>query len=73
MNYAARITVRQNTRTGRTVAGFASSLPRLGTEWRDVANFGRWFGGQMSYRPFKTALAQARDLAEYYSNLATGK
>jgi hypothetical protein len=73
MNYAARITVRQNTRTGRTVAGFASSLPRLGAEWRDVANFGRWFGCQMSYRPFRSTMAEAKDLAEYYSNLASGK
>lgn len=73
MNFAARIAVRQNKLTGRTVAGFASSLPRLGTEWRDVANFGRWFGGQMGYRPFKAAMAQARDLAEYYSDLASGK
>lgn len=73
MNYAARITVRQNTRTGRTVAGFASNLPRLGAEWRDVANFGRWFGGQMNYAPFKSAMAKAKDLAEYYNDLAAGK
>ena len=73
MNFAARIAVRQNTRTGRTVAGFASSLPRLGPEWRDVANFGRWFGGQMDYRPFKAAMAKAQDMAQYYSDLAAGK
>lgn len=73
MNFAPRITVRQNTRTGRTVAGFASNLPRLGNEWRDVANFGRWFGCQMSYRPFNSAMTKARDLAQYYSDLASGK
>ena len=71
--FAARITVRQNTRTGRTLAGFASQLPRLGPEWRDVASFGRWFGGQMSYRPFDRAMNRARDLADYYSALAAGK
>lgn len=71
--FAARITVRQNTRTGRTLAGFASQLPRLGADWRDVANFGKWFGGQMRYRPFRRALGEARDLADYYSALAAGK
>lgn len=73
MNFAARITVRQNTRTGQTLAGFASNLPRPGNEWRDVANFGRWFGSQMSYRPFKEAMTKARDLARYYSDLAAAK
>ena len=73
MNFAARITVRQNTRTGRTLAGFASALPRLGTEWRDVANFGRWFGCQMHYRPFNATMARAQNLAQYYSDLAAGK
>lgn len=73
MNFAPRITVRQNTRTGRTVAGFASNLPRLGNEWRDVANFGRWFGCQMSYQPFRRAMGKAHDLASYYSDLAAGK
>ncbi len=72
MSHAARIAVRQHKRTGRTVAGFASNLPRLGPEWRDVASFGRWFGGQMSYRPFKAAMARAHRLAEYYSDLAAG-
>lgn len=73
MNYAARITVRQNTRTGRTVAGLASTLPRLSREWKDVVNFGKWFGGQMSYKPFQEAMRRAKDLAEYYSALASGK
>lgn len=71
--FAARITVRQNTRTGRTLAGFASQLPRLGADWRDVAHFGRWFGCQMDYSPFARAMSRARDLADYYSSLAAGK
>ena len=73
MNYAARITVRQNTRTGRTVAGLASTLPRLSKDWKDVVNFGKWFGGQMSYKPFRETMQRAKDLAEYYSALASGK
>jgi len=70
MNHACRIAVRQSTSTGRVVAGLASNLPRLSAEWRDIATFGKWFGGQMSYQPYKKARSLAADYADYCNNLA---
>lgn len=71
-NYACKIIVRQNTVTGKTLGGLASSLPRKSREWRDIAAFGSWFGCQMGYRPFAAAMAKARDLAGYCSDIAKG-
>lgn len=71
MNFSASIVVRQNITTGETVAGFASNLPRESREWKTIASFGRWFGSQMSYAPFRRAMSNARKYAEYCNGLAS--
>ena len=70
MNHACRIAVRQSSSTGKTYAGLASTLPRLSAEWHDIATFGKWFGGQMGYKPYKNAMSRAGDYADYCNNLA---
>lgn len=59
MTFAAKIVVRKNTTTGKHEAGFASK-----TSGVIVAEFGRWFGSQMSYRPFWAAMNAAREHAD---------
>ena len=59
MNFSAKIVVRKNATTAKHEAGFASK-----TSGVIVAEFGRWFGSQMSYRPFAAAMAAARAHAD---------
>ena len=59
MTFAAKIVVRKNATTGKHEAGFASK-----TSGVIVAEFGRWFGSQMSYQPFHEAMAAARAYAD---------
>jgi hypothetical protein len=61
--WAAKITVRLDS-DGKAHAGFASTLPR----GKDLKTFGRWFGCQMNYRPFKAAMAAAHKFAEDYNS-----
>ena len=56
MTFAAEIVVRDN--GGTFEAGFASR-----TNGVKVRSFGKWFGSQMSYRPFREAKQAAQDLA----------
>ena len=56
--FAAKIVVRKMA-DGRHVAGFASQVGRGET----VREFGLWYGSQMSYRPFASAMATAREFA----------
>jgi len=72
MTFAAHLVVRQSTRTGLCYAGFASSLPPRGKGHRDIASFGRWFGSQMSYRPFRVAQRNAVVYASYCNGLSAG-
>ena len=58
MTFAAKIVVRKNA-TGKHEAGFASK-----TSGVIVAEFGRWYGSQMSYQPFHEAMAAARAYAD---------
>ena len=53
MNFAAEIVVRKN--GDKYVAGFASKTGR-GSK---VESYGSWYGSQMSYRPFRAAMARA--------------
>ncbi len=57
MNFAAEIVVRKN--GDKYVAGFASKTGR-GSK---VESYGSWYGSQMSYRPFRAAMARAEALA----------
>lgn len=59
MNFAAEIVVRKNPTTGLHEAGFASKT--TGTK---VASYGRWYGSQMSYKPFHAAMDAAHAEAE---------
>ena len=59
MTFAAKIVVRKNTTTGKHEAGFASK-----TSGVIVAEFGKWYGSQMSYQPFHEAMAAARAYAD---------
>jgi hypothetical protein len=72
MNHPCRLVVRQNTKTGRTLSGFASTLPRLSAEWRDIGEGSLWYGAQMKYGPFRAAREKAQAMAAYYSGLASG-
>ena len=56
MNFAAEIVVRKN--GSSYVAGFASK-----TKGEKVSSYGKWFGSQMSYRPFRAAMAAAQSEA----------
>ena len=58
MTFAAKIVVRKNT-TGKYEAGFASK-----TSGAIVAEFGKWYGSQMSYRPFHAAMEAAHTYAD---------
>jgi hypothetical protein len=62
MNFAAKIVVRK-TAAGNYVAGFASQTGK----GQIVATFGCWYGSQMSYGPFRRAMAAARDAAQRLS------
>lgn len=59
MTFAAKIVVRKNTTTGKHEAGFASK-----TSGVIVEEFGKWYGSQMSYRPFHAAMAAAHAYAD---------
>lgn len=53
MNFAAEIVVRKTATS--YVAGFASKTGK----GQLIASYGKWFGSQMSYRPFRAAMAKA--------------
>jgi hypothetical protein len=57
MNFAAEIVVRNN--AGTYLAGFASKTGK----GEIIESFGSWYGSQMSYRPFRAAMARAEALA----------
>ena len=57
MNFAAEIVIRKN--NDGYEAGFASR-----TSGTKVESFGKWYGSQMSYRPFLAAMAAAEDRAD---------
>ncbi len=59
MPFAATIVVRKSHRDGKHYAGFASQVTG-----RTIKTFGSWYGSQMSYRPFNSAMSSARNLAE---------
>ena len=62
MNFAAKLVVKKNqlNKAGfRYAAGFASQI-----NGSEVEDFGKWFGSQMSYRPFLAAKARAEKLAD---------
>jgi hypothetical protein len=71
-NFSVRLVVRQSTRTGLCFAGLASNLPKISKDYRDIASYGRWFGCQMSYRPFRQAQRDAVIYASYCNGLAAG-
>lgn len=66
MTFAAQIVIRKN--NNGYVAGFASK-----TTGAKVESFGKWYGSQMSYRPFRSAMdaAEAR-AAELNASLVQG-
>ena len=70
MVWQASIVVR--VKDGIYMAGFASEIPKR-SGWEDVADFGSWFGSQMSYRPFRCALSDAHELAESLNAKARSK
>ena len=57
MNFAAEIVVRKN--GSSYVAGFASKTGK----GEKVSSYGKWFGSQMSYRPFSAAMKAAQSEA----------
>lgn len=57
MNFAAEIVVRKN--GSSYVAGFASKTGK----GEKVSSYGKWFGSQMSYRPFREAMKAAQSEA----------
>ena len=52
--FAAEIVVRKN--GNEYVAGFASKTGK----GAKVSSYGKWFGSQMSYRPFRAAMEAAQ-------------
>lgn len=61
MNFAAEIVIRQNPNGYQ--AGFASKT--TGTK---IETFGRWYGSQMGYRPFRNAMKAAEARAAELNN-----
>lgn len=59
MTFAAKIVVRKHPATGKHEAGFASQV-----KGETVEEFGKWYGIQMSYRPFRAAWAAAKAYAD---------
>ena len=62
MNFAAKLVVKKNHRNApgsRYSAGFASKITGV-----EVEDFGKWFGSQMSYRPFASAKKRAEKMAD---------
>lgn len=57
MTFAAHLVVRKN--GNQYLAGFASKTPG-----QTVKSFGKWYGSQMSYRPFAAAQKAAEAMAE---------
>ena len=56
MTRAAKVVVRE--KNGKYYAGFASELP-LKSGYKDVSNYGDWYGIQMDYRPYNRARRNA--------------
>ena len=74
MTRAAKIVVRE--KNGKYYSGFASQIP-LKEGYKDVSDYGDWYGIQMDYRPYnrarRNAEIEAEDLNEKNECTASGK
>jgi hypothetical protein len=61
MSYAAEIVLRK--KEGRYYYGFASQFP-LNKGYKEVNSYGRWYGSQMNYKPFREAYNEAKKECE---------
>ena len=68
MPFAANIVVRKSNRDGKAYAGFASQV-----SGKTLKTFGSWYGSQMSYRPFNSAMGAAREYARKYNQALVAK
>lgn len=63
MNSAAKIVIRKSA-SGQYVGGFASQTGN----GQIVVDLGRWYRSQMTYRPFRCAMAAAESVAARFNS-----